>query len=866
VADSAKPSFFISRAGEDREWGLWIAEVLREAGYEYFLQDDHIDTGHSFVERIREAMDKVRHVIAVLSPDYLAKEHTMAELDTAYAMDPDGTNRVMIMVRVRPCEIPKFYSRLVYLDLTERNDQAKRMLKARLTGERPSIKAAGYRAFTSKLPTVDPTLIGREDQLAFLDRAWSDPAANFVQIIAAGGTGKTALGDKWFRAHIDEATVFGWSFYSQGTSEDRQTSSDPFFAEILTFFDITVPATASVYTTAEGIARRLRGEQVLLILDGIEPLQDSSGAVRDPGLKALLRELATKNKGLVLCTTRVRIEDVADDSPRASSIDLDNLDPEHGAEYLRHFKVEGTEEELREASAEYGNHALALTLLGSYLADFCDGGVRRRGEIPALMVDDVKQGAHARRVMEGYARMFAGKPELDILRALGYFDRPAEPAALKLVLPEMPDRIYRIALKRLRDARLILTADAAALIDCHPLVREHFANLLRQTAPDVFREGHSRLYDHYSKQAPPQPESLDEMTPLFYAVFHGCQAGRHQEALDDVYFTRIRRGQGAFLSSKLGAASTDLALLANFFESPWNKPVAPLDPRDQNWLLGQAAFGLRAVGRLADAIAPMASAESYVKREDWKNAAAGYNNLSEIHLTLGNIHEAIASGRKSVEYANRSGDDFVRMACRTAHADALQQSGAIAEAARLFEEAEGLQAERQPNYPLLYSLQGYQYCDLLLTEGKAEEVLQRASRTLVWSTRESLFFDIGLDHVSLGRAHAQGSGESTQHLGQGVDYLRRAGQLAHLPLALLARGTQRDLDEVFKVASRSGMRLFLTDYHIAQARLYIRENRLDDARPHIEKAAKLIEETGYHRRDAELVELLKLMAQSASAQ
>ena len=32
----------------------------------------------------------------------------------------------------------------------------------------------------------------------------------------------------------------------------------------------------------------------------------------------------------------------------------------------------------------------------------------------------------------------------------------------------------------------------------------------------------------------------------------------------------------------------------------------------------------------------------------------------------------------------------------------------------LFQDAERLQAERQPNYPRLYSLQGYQYCDLLL--------------------------------------------------------------------------------------------------------------------------------------------------------
>jgi hypothetical protein len=130
--------------------------------------------------------------------------------------------------------------------------------------------------------------------------------------------------------------------------------------------------------------------------------------------------------------TRVRINDVPDDPPRAQSIDLDNLDPEYGAAYLHHLGVEGTEEELREASKAYGNHALALTLLGTYLADFCDKDVRRRIEIPKLMVDEVRAGAHARHVMAAYARMFEGKPELDILRALAYFDRPAEPAALAL--------------------------------------------------------------------------------------------------------------------------------------------------------------------------------------------------------------------------------------------------------------------------------------------------------------------------------------------------------------------------------------------------------------------------------------------------
>ena len=62
---------------------------------------------------------------------------------------------------------------------------------------------------------------------------------------------------------------------------------------------------------------------------------------------------------------------------------------------------------------------------------------------------------------------------------------------------------------------------------------------------------------------------------------------------------------------------------------------------------------------------------------------------------------------------------------RTTHADALHQAGRRAEAEARFREAEEMQAERQPDYPLLYSLQGFQYCDLLLTE--AERAAWRVS-------------------------------------------------------------------------------------------------------------------------------------------
>jgi len=53
--------------------------------------------------------------------------------------------------------------------------------------------------------------------------------------------------------------------------------------------------------------------RTLLILDGLEPLQNPPGPrVRGPALQALLRELAAFNTGLCVITTRIPVADIAD--------------------------------------------------------------------------------------------------------------------------------------------------------------------------------------------------------------------------------------------------------------------------------------------------------------------------------------------------------------------------------------------------------------------------------------------------------------------------------------------------------------------------------------------------------------------------
>ncbi len=437
--------------------------------------------------------------------------------------------------------------------------------------------------------------------------------------MAWGGVGKTALVNAWLNRlartnYNDAERVYGWSFYSQGAAEGRQVSADPFIAAALAWFGDPDPSAGSPWDKGERLAELVKRQRTLLILDGLEPLQNpppvETGRIKDPALAAFLRELAWQNPGLVVITTRLMVDDLKDftviaspegakqspsDSEIASSqkpllamtqgsalqLDLENLSPEAGAAYLAHLGVDGTDAERQEAAKDFGGHALALTLMGSYLKVVHRDDVRKRKEIPRLM-DDQRQGAHARRVMEAHERWFANKPKLDILRLMGLLDRPAERGALDALRAEplipsltsnlpslsLPDWPY--AVENLRAIRLLAAADPHEpdTLDCHPLLREHFADKVRTSNAQAWREAHSRLYEYYKSHAKELPDTIQEMAPLFSAVMHGCQAGRHQEALEEVYWRQIQRGDESFNTRKLGALGAELAALSGFFNPP----------------------------------------------------------------------------------------------------------------------------------------------------------------------------------------------------------------------------------------------------------------------------------------------------------
>lgn len=800
--------------------------------------------------------------------------------------------------------------------------------KLQLPTTQVASEAPERKIHSDRLPTVKGEFFGREVELRLLNDAWAGDGTRIIQFIAPGGTGKTKLLRHWLDHANDIDALITWSFYSQGSSEDKKVSASPFFSYAFEILGST--RSLSSFTNEEDkgehLADLLRQQRCVLVLDGLEPLQHAGKGMRnelkDRAVRRLLRSLAEQNNGLCIITTRIAVHELSD---RAHVIahDLQNLAPADGVQLLKSLKVQGSDAELEKAVREYGCHALALHLLGNALHAYLDDDVRKRDTLTELIgdYDDLEQ--HAFKVMQAYSSWLDGTPELKLLQLLGLFDHPIETEVLQVLwqaqIPDLTvnidERAWKVAIRDLREKHHLLSMheNRPDLLDCHPLIREYFGRQLLEKHSEAWRQAHTRLYEYY-KALPKEefPDTLEEMQPLFNAVAHGCAAGLHQQALDEVYWSRIRRGENHFLTKKLGAYSDDLAVVAHFFDPPWHAVVPGLIELWQYGVLAWTSSSLHALTRLRESLELGHTAiELAIKNEKWDGCAQNAVSLSERLLALGDLKDALIYSQSGMDYADQCTNKpfvklFLQINARANHAHILHQVGETTRAYELFADAKQRQQRRQPQFPHLYSQSGFYYRDLLLDQYKSIRVLKYAKYALEISQRADgekgmSLLDIALDQLSFGCAYLQQGEfpEATSWLNQAVSSFRTARRLDDLPLALLARAAlyrdtrnpnhdftraHQDLQEVYDIAEPSGMRLHLTDYHLEMARLLIAEKENppqspffkggspegdvvaipplekggpggDSVQEHVAQAAKLIEETGYKRRLPELLEL-----------
>jgi hypothetical protein len=216
---------------------------------------------------------------------------------------------------------------------------------------------------------------GRTEELARLDRWAADPQVRLVAVTAWGGAGKTSVVTRWIQEggagrRPERRGVFAWSFYANPSAEH--------WAEALldwTGHELGVTIT-SAHRPAETVLDLLRRVPLLLVLDGLEVVQESlAGDGFGRLLDGTLREVLTgacrlSHGGLVLLTSRFPFADLESfDGSSARMLEMPAFTPAEGAALLAAVGGDWLSEDQREDLVRaVDGHALATGVLAGLLA------------------------------------------------------------------------------------------------------------------------------------------------------------------------------------------------------------------------------------------------------------------------------------------------------------------------------------------------------------------------------------------------------------------------------------------------------------------------------------------------------------------
>ena len=363
-----------SHGGNGPQWKVALLRALDVFERHHLLdvwQDGHIRVGSLWNDDIEGAMRSAQLAIVLLTKEALESKYIL-NIEFPFLRDRQQRDKLPVFpVVCEQCEwrthdwlsaIQALNSLKPLAELSPpKRDRVFRQLTTDIAKELSHIAFAALPrdnppsptdTYLDKFPLTsaagprEEKLIGREQELALLDLAFAQPHTAIVSLVAWGGVGKTMLVQHWLQRLQREGwfgarRVYAWSFYSQGTKEDRQASEDTFLAHALEWFGVPCEPTLSPWDKGRLLADAVARERTLLILDGIEPLQyppgPMGGQLRAPGVQSLLKQLARKandtdHRGLCLVTTREPLTDLADFQRRPDAawgsvlrVDLGNL-------------------------------------------------------------------------------------------------------------------------------------------------------------------------------------------------------------------------------------------------------------------------------------------------------------------------------------------------------------------------------------------------------------------------------------------------------------------------------------------------------------------------------------------------------------
>jgi len=542
-------------------------------------------------------------------------------------------------------------------------------------------------------------LIGREDELAELTKAFEDPVCSTVCVIAEGGYGKSALVTRWLEeirdrpspgAYLNVEAGFAYSFYKQGWERQSAASSVPFFADCLMSLSEVERDRLPVGGTevwANRILDILRRQPSLLLLDGLEPHQsppnaDPPGEVRDIALKNFIKGMDMRRGGLCIITSRIRLAELEGHlvaTHKVRVLELKALSPEASRDLLRAGGVRSDHPHLDYWARESGGHPLFLALLAPAIEK---GNYDPETFESHRVLNDNKQDISytiQKFVLSQYRPL--GREAQAVLLATSMFDKPVPYRELRelllkrAIIPRITEPFYTPSglLRRrsfselafIRGAKILQENALLTVVgsledrdDCtlelHPLIQAGVRGDLMKNDKSLWRRANWTIYKGFCGSVKPwRPDTRGDLEKLYAAVPHGVNAGKGRAA-GWMYANRCLRGFRGYSTTSHGMIAEDVVALSHYFEGNFGELKQDIGVTQYKYGRVQAYVWagtlLTAVNRWNEGRRLMKHGlEMALENRDFTTAARTARNLGVGHAIAGELEVGEKFARQSVE-------------------------------------------------------------------------------------------------------------------------------------------------------------------------------------------------------------------------
>ncbi len=834
------------------------------------LSSQNIDSGMSGAP----VLDIPRNLIVGIIYAFWNSADAHPDCSTGFAVDAKVLSLEPICLEMQEDDLPKGLAPAPRTDIKEARALVTPQQNAVWNNAPPSLKE----------------WTGRSKLLQEITSDWIDSHIRVSGLIGFGGEGKSSLARQWVDDLIANKSlpqpegIFWWGFY-------ERRSVDEFFDGALAYLGggkIDPRKIPSSNLKAQIIGAMLGAGRFLFVLDGLEVLQhqdgDMYGSILSPDLKTFLELFASPDHGsFCLVTSRVPLMDLEEYTTYRHR-DVERLLPLDGQDLLRKLGVRGDDDELDRVVADWGGHALTLSLLASYLKDHHGGDVRKVWDIPSPTADEPRY-ERVHRVLRRYDDHLDGA-EKAFLKLFSAFRRPVDRdafrifraksekggGALNVPIVALNDSQFEAMVKRLVDYRILRHEPGSGQYSTHPLIRAHYSTLLSKGHRGQAEWAHKQIKDYYLARAQDMPDkpTLEDLTPLIEVIHHACQCGAYDEAFS-ILWERIERHTEFYIGHKLGAWGAELEVLKEFYPGGdiSQEPLVSISGA-KSWILNTVGLCLDNTGRgnLADRFYERSLAID-LESEDWTNASAGYQNLSVLYCYRGDLARSLQSAGQALDLARRAGEKDRERGSLACQAWAYHLQGDLDKASQHFRDAEALEKERDPSLSYLCSLRGIQHADHLRRRGEAVYARKVTEANLETCKSEHWPDSISRCHRILADLFADGGQQerARENYGQALELARSISSRLVLIESLLGRGrwyakimkdhvaALSDLTEALEYARAGGYRLYEADIRIGLAWAHLAAGDKAAARDEAGYARQLSLDMGYYwgKKDAEEV-------------